>query len=56
MKKVILITGTSSGFGELMVNKFSKAGHTVIATMRGTRTKNTDVARMLSELPGVKRV
>ena len=53
MNKVIVITGTSSGFGTLMVKTFSKAGHTVIATMRGTKTKNEAIAKELAELPGV---
>lgn len=53
MKKVILITGTSSGFGAMMVNRFSAAGHTVIATMRGTKSKNAVIAETLAKLPGV---
>ncbi len=36
MSKVIFITGTSTGFGKLMTLTLSKAGHTVIAGMRGT--------------------
>jgi NAD(P)-dependent dehydrogenase (short-subunit alcohol dehydrogenase family) len=34
MKKTVLITGTSSGFGKLAVKKFHKEGWNVIATMR----------------------
>jgi NAD(P)-dependent dehydrogenase (short-subunit alcohol dehydrogenase family) len=56
MKKVIVITGTSSGFGALMVRTFSHAGHTVIATMRGTTTKNAGVAATLGLLPDVEVV
>ncbi|NRF64237.1 SDR family oxidoreductase [Vibrio coralliilyticus] len=34
MKKTVLITGTSSGFGKLAVKKFQSEGWNVIATMR----------------------
>jgi len=54
MTKLIVITGTSSGFGTLMVKKFSDEGYTVIATMRGTEGKNATVARRLSELKNVE--
>jgi NAD(P)-dependent dehydrogenase (short-subunit alcohol dehydrogenase family) len=53
MSQVILITGTSSGFGKLMTQTLSAAGHTVIATMRGTTGKNAAVARQLAALPKV---
>jgi NADP-dependent 3-hydroxy acid dehydrogenase YdfG len=48
MNKIIFITGTSTGFGKLMTITLSKAGHTVIAGMRGTTGKNQAVA---TELP-----
>jgi NADP-dependent 3-hydroxy acid dehydrogenase YdfG len=54
MKKVILITGTSSGFGALMVKSFAQEGHTVIATMRGTTGKNIEAANALAVLPNVE--
>jgi NAD(P)-dependent dehydrogenase (short-subunit alcohol dehydrogenase family) len=53
MKKIIFITGTSTGFGKLMVQTLSKAGHTVIAGMRGTKDKNQEIATQLSALPNV---
>ena len=53
MKKIILITGTSTGFGKLMTITLSKEGHTVIAGMRGTTGKNADVAKELSAIPNV---
>jgi NAD(P)-dependent dehydrogenase (short-subunit alcohol dehydrogenase family) len=54
MKKIIFITGTSTGFGKLMVQTLSKAGHTIIAGMRGTTTKNQVVAQELNALPNVE--
>ena len=40
MKKVILITGASSGFGALTARALAHAGHTVYATMRETEGRN----------------
>src|ERR1700732_570326 len=40
MKKVIVITGASSGFGRLSANALAKAGHTVHAPMRDTAGRN----------------
>src|SRR5260370_37590327 len=40
MKKVIVITGASSGFGRLSGNALAKAGHTVYASMRDTAGRN----------------
>jgi NAD(P)-dependent dehydrogenase (short-subunit alcohol dehydrogenase family) len=54
MSKVIFITGTSTGFGNLMVHTFSKAGHIVIATMRDVSGKNAGAASELSQLPGAE--
>ena len=34
MKKVVIITGASRGFGELIAKKFQKENFQVIATMR----------------------
>lgn len=56
MKKIILITGTSSGFGKLMTITLSGEGHTVIAAMRATSGKNKSVAEELSALPHVEVV
>jgi NAD(P)-dependent dehydrogenase (short-subunit alcohol dehydrogenase family) len=53
MGKIIFITGTSTGFGKLMTITLSKAGHTVIAGIRGTMGKNKAVA---DELAGMANV
>jgi NAD(P)-dependent dehydrogenase (short-subunit alcohol dehydrogenase family) len=54
MKKIVFITGTSTGFGKLMVQTLAKAGHTVIAGMRGINDKNKAVAAELNALPNVE--
>jgi NAD(P)-dependent dehydrogenase (short-subunit alcohol dehydrogenase family) len=46
-KKVILITGTNSGFGWLMANSCAALGHKVYATMRDTKTRNARKAEAL---------
>jgi NAD(P)-dependent dehydrogenase (short-subunit alcohol dehydrogenase family) len=40
MKQVIVITGASSGFGELTARALAKAGHIVYASMRETKGRN----------------
>src|SRR5229473_2508604 len=44
MKKAIVITGASSGFGRLSANALAKAGHTVYASMRDTAGRNAPQA------------
>ncbi|ASK29476.1 short-chain dehydrogenase/reductase [Chryseobacterium sp. T16E-39] len=56
MSKTIFITGTSTGFGKLMTITLSRAGHTVVAGMRGTKDKNKEVAEELAKLPNVNVV
>ena len=51
-KQVILITGSSTGFGRLFVNTLARKGHTVFATMRdpgGRNAKNASEIRSLAE-------
>jgi NADP-dependent 3-hydroxy acid dehydrogenase YdfG len=45
MKKVVLITGSSTGFGTLMAKTFDQSGYQVIATMREPDGKNATAAR-----------
>lgn len=56
MSKVVLITGTSTGFGKLTAITLSKAGHKVIAAMRGANGKNQAAARDLASLTGIEVV
>jgi NAD(P)-dependent dehydrogenase (short-subunit alcohol dehydrogenase family) len=45
MKKVIVITGASSGFGALTARALAKAGHIVYASMRETKGRNAPQVR-----------
>ena len=49
MKKIIIITGASSGFGALTARALAKAGHTVYASMRETKGRN------LPQVEGAKK-
>jgi len=44
---VVLITGTSTGFGRLFAEKFARNGYSVFATMRGVNGKNAKQAESL---------
>ncbi|MGK9124358.1 SDR family oxidoreductase [Olivibacter sp. SA151] len=52
-KKVVLITGTNSGFGWLTANSVVALGHKVYATMRDTQGKNADKANALSQVANI---
>ena len=52
--KVILITGTSSGFGWLAANSCAAAGHKVYATMRDTKNRNAEKAKSLSNITNIE--
>src|SRR5262245_15083340 len=48
-EQVVLITGCSSGFGELIARTLAEGGHYVFATMRGVKGRNEAAATALAE-------
>jgi NAD(P)-dependent dehydrogenase (short-subunit alcohol dehydrogenase family) len=52
VKKVVLITGASSGFGRLTAEALAKAGHVVYGSMRQIATRN---ARSVQEMAAFSR-
>jgi NAD(P)-dependent dehydrogenase (short-subunit alcohol dehydrogenase family) len=50
MGKVVLITGSSTGFGRLAAEKLARRGHAVYATMRGVAGANGSAAAELAAL------
>ncbi len=49
-KKIVLITGSSSGFGRLTAEAVARAGHTVYASMRDVAGRNAGTAAEMAEL------
>jgi len=49
-KQVVVITGSSSGFGRLFAETFARNGYSVFATMRGVSGKNAKAAENLRAL------
>jgi NAD(P)-dependent dehydrogenase (short-subunit alcohol dehydrogenase family) len=48
-KQTVLITGASSGFGQMIAEHLAQAGHTVYASMRGIDGHNAERARAYAE-------
>jgi len=55
VSNTILITGASSGFGRDTAETLARAGHTVHASMRSLKGKNSEAAKALQKL-GIKTV
>ena len=55
-RKVIVVTGASSGFGALTVRALARAGHTVYAGIRDTEGHNAPVVTELVEFAGVEGI
>jgi NAD(P)-dependent dehydrogenase (short-subunit alcohol dehydrogenase family) len=53
---VVLITGASSGFGNLTARALARAGHTVHAGMRETAGRNAPAVAALAELAGAEGI
>ena len=53
-KKIILITGTNSGFGWLAANTCAVLGHKVYATMRDTKGRNAEKAKALVQQANIE--
>jgi NAD(P)-dependent dehydrogenase (short-subunit alcohol dehydrogenase family) len=51
-QKVVLVTGSSSGFGALIVRTLARQGHHVFASMRGVSSRNADAAAELCAWAG----
>jgi NAD(P)-dependent dehydrogenase (short-subunit alcohol dehydrogenase family) len=49
-KRIILVTGASSGFGRLSAEALARAGHTVYASMRDTKGRNTPNVTAIGQL------
>ena len=43
----IVVTGSSSGFGELIAKTLATAGHHIYATMRNVQSSNAQAAQLM---------
>ncbi len=55
-KKVVLITGSSSGFGRLTAETLARRGYCVFASMRGVDGKNSGAAAEVLELARIENL
>ncbi len=55
-QKVILVTGSSNGFGRLTVESLARQGHTVFASMRNPSSRNAAVRTELLQLAKVENL
>jgi NAD(P)-dependent dehydrogenase (short-subunit alcohol dehydrogenase family) len=53
-KKVVLITGTNSGFGWLAANSCAAQGHKVYATIRDAKGRNAAKAKILAQVENIE--
>lgn len=51
-QKIILVTGSSSGFGRMTAEALGRAGHTVYASMRDVAGRNAENAATLAAIAG----
>jgi NAD(P)-dependent dehydrogenase (short-subunit alcohol dehydrogenase family) len=54
--KVVLVTGCSSGFGELIALTLARAGHHVFATMRGIADRNLEPSERFHRIAESERL
>lgn len=55
-QKVIVVTGASSGFGDLAARALARAGHIVYAGMRATADRNAPRVAELAEVSGAESI
>jgi NAD(P)-dependent dehydrogenase (short-subunit alcohol dehydrogenase family) len=56
VKTVVLVTGCSSGFGELIARTLARAGHHTFATMRGVAGRNQEATQKFRDLAAAERL
>lgn len=55
-KKIVLVTGSSSGFGRLTATALARAGHIVYASMRDIAGRNAENVRQLAGLSAAEGI